>query len=99
VVGVLSLSKGKGGSRWTTEEAAVLETLAAQLGQALDSARLHQDTQRRAQREQLQRQIIEKVRAAPDIDTIARTAAEELVKVLGGARGFVKLRTRPLNDE
>jgi GAF domain-containing protein len=99
VVGVLSFTKGKGAARWTAEETTVLETLADQLGQALDSARLHQDTQRRAQREQLQRQIIEKVRAAPDIDTIARTAAKELAKVMDGARGFVKLSTKSVDDE
>jgi len=99
VVGVLSFDKDERGARWTIEETALLETLADQLGLALEAAQLYFDSQRRAQREQLQRQIIEKVRAAPDIDAIARTAAEELVKGLGGARGFVKLSPSRLNDE
>jgi GAF domain-containing protein len=72
--------------------------LADQLGLALEGARLYQETQRRALQEQLTRQITDKVRAAPDISTIAQTAAEELVKALGGVRGFVKLDTNKSDD-
>jgi GAF domain-containing protein len=75
-----------------------METLTQRLGLALDNARLHQDSQRRALREQLTRQITDKVRAVPDVDAIAQTAAEELARVLGSSRGFVKLSTSPLDE-
>ena len=74
----------------------LLETLLGQLEVALDSARLYEETQRLAQRERLARQITERVRAAPDMESIAQIAAEELIKALGGSRGFVKLSTRTL---
>mgnify|MGYP006305396647 FL=1 len=70
----------------------MLDTVADQLGQALESARLYQETQRRARQEHLAREITEKVRAASDVETIAQVAMEELARALGGARGFVKLR-------
>jgi GAF domain-containing protein len=83
---------------WTAEETSLMETLTQRLGLALDNARLHQDSQRRALREQLTRQITDKVRAMPDVDAIAQTAAEELARVLGSSRGFVKLSTSPLDE-
>ncbi len=98
VIGVVKARRSKMADQWTAEEADLLDALVDQLGQALESARLYQETHQRAWREQLTRQITEKVRAVPDVDTIAQTAAEELAKALGGARGFVKLSTKTLDE-
>ena len=92
VIGVIDTFKQGGSGDWTPDEIDVIQEITAQLALALDNARLHQETQRRAVREQLAREITEKVRAAPDVESIAATAAEELVKALGGSRGFVTLR-------
>ena len=99
VIGTINARKSLEASQWTAQEQRLLETVADQLGQALESARLYQETQRRARQEQLAREITEKVRAASDVETIAQVAAEELVKALGGARGFVKLRKEALNGK
>jgi GAF domain-containing protein/HAMP domain-containing protein len=98
-IGVVQARRAPEAGRWTAEEMDLLETLVVHLGQALESARLYQETRRRATREQLARQITEKVRAIQDVETIARTAAEELTKALGGTRGFVKLGTKTLNGK
>ncbi len=92
VIGTINARKSGENSQWTAEEQRLLETVADQLGQALESARLYQETQRRARQEHLAREITEKVRAASDVETIAQVAMEELARALGGARGFVKLR-------
>jgi GAF domain-containing protein/HAMP domain-containing protein len=99
VIGVINARKPPEAGQWVEEEMDLLETLVNRLEEALEGARLHEQTQSRARREQMARQITEKVRAAPDIETIAQTAAEELVRALGGARGFVQLRTETLDDE
>ena len=99
VIGTINARKSLEASQWTAQEQRLLETVADQLGQALESARLYQETQRRARQEQLAREITEKVRAASDVETIAQVAAEELVKALGGARGFVKLRKEAPNGK
>ena len=99
ILGVLRARRPQDGGEWQEDEIALLETLVDQLGQALENARLHQETQRRAVREQLAREITEKVRAAPDVESIAATAAEELVKALGGSRGFVRLQANDGNAE
>jgi GAF domain-containing protein len=98
VIAQVNARKPAEAGEWTAEETTLMETIAQRLGLALDNARLHQDSQRRALREQLTRQITDKVRAVPDVDTIAQTAAEELVRVLGSSRGFVKLSANPQDE-
>jgi GAF domain-containing protein len=83
---------------WTPDEVAILRQIVEHLGLALEDARLYEDSQRRALREQLAREITEKIRAAPDIEAIALTAARELTRALGTERGVVKLTTRKGDD-
>ncbi len=92
VIGVLDTYKPDGAGRWTSEEIALLEALADQLGMALESARLYEDAQRRAAREQLTREITDKMRRAAGVEGIVRTAVDELSRVLGTSRTFVRLR-------
>ncbi len=90
-IGSLQTYRRREDGPWTAEEVTLLESVMEQLGAALENARLYQDTQRRAARERLVRQITDQVRAAPDVDAIARTAAEGLAKALGRKQGFVQL--------
>jgi len=92
VVGVLDAHK-PGGEPWTDEEVSLLEALTEQLGVALDSARLYQDIQRRAARDQLAAQVITRVREALDVETALRTAAGEMRQSLGLDRVVVRLAT------
>ncbi len=82
VVGVIDGRKPDG-SAWKTEEVDLLRTLTEQLGVALDSARLYEDTQRRAARERLTGQIATRLRETLDIETVLATAAQELRDALG----------------
>jgi len=49
-----------------------METLADQLSTALDSARLYQDTQRRAVQEQLVGEITTRMRESLDMETVLK---------------------------
>jgi GAF domain-containing protein len=95
VIGVLDTYKPAEAGEWTSEEITLLETLADQLGEALESARLYQDTQRRAAREQLTREITDKMRRATSIEDIVRTAVDELFGTMRTSRAFVRLGTTP----
>ncbi|RMF27027.1 MAG: GAF domain-containing protein [Chloroflexi bacterium] len=92
VVGVLDTYKPDGAGGWTSEEVALLEAIADQLGVALESARLFEETQRRAWREQLIGQITARIREAGDVEGVLQTAAEELGKALNAARSHVALQ-------
>jgi GAF domain-containing protein/HAMP domain-containing protein len=77
--------------QWTAEEIALLNTLADQLGLALENARLFGDSQRRAAREQLVSEVALQLRGSLDIDTVLQTAVREIGDALGLAEVQVRL--------
>jgi len=81
VIGVINVHKPEQGA-WTDEQIALLETLTEQLGVALESARLYQDTQRRAAREQMIGEVTGRIRETLDMETMLRTAAEQMRQAL-----------------
>ncbi|HEY89560.1 MAG TPA: GAF domain-containing protein [Thermoflexia bacterium] len=95
VIGVLDAHKPDAGGAWMPEEIALLETLAEQLGMALESARLYEDSQQRAARERLTTEITDKMRRAAGIEDIVQTAVDELYQALGTSRAFVRLGNLP----
>jgi GAF domain-containing protein len=78
---------------FTSGEMRVYESVNRQAAIALRSARLYEEAQKRAHREQLIREITSKMRGTPDLETILNTAVEELGKALGVSRAFVRLST------
>lgn len=83
----------------STDEQNLLAAVAQQLAQKVETLRLFEETQQRATREQLARQIADKVRASRDIESALKTAAEELSKALGAARTIVDLQVTPKDDQ
>jgi GAF domain-containing protein len=92
-LGAIRLNKPDGVDEWTTEEIETLETLTEQLSLALESARLYQDTQQRAAREQMVGQVTARVRETLDMETVLRTAADEMRQALGLDKIVVRLAT------
>jgi GAF domain-containing protein len=82
VIGVIDGKKRDGSGQWTAEELALMQTLAEQSAVALESARLYQDTQRRAVRERLIGEVTAHMRESLDIDTVLKTAVQEIVQSL-----------------
>ena len=96
VVGVLNFSKSRDATglspdiTWTREEVTLLEALAEQMGQALESARLYRQTQLRAAREGVIREISDQMQRATDISALMRVTTEALNRTLGGSRVYVR---------
>jgi signal transduction protein with GAF and PtsI domain len=96
VVGVLNFSKSQDATgpsadmNWTHEEVSLLEALAEQMGQALESARLYRQTQLRAAREGMIREISDQMQRATDLSALMRVTTEALNKALGGSRVYVR---------
>ncbi|MBN2003645.1 MAG: hypothetical protein JXA21_09840, partial [Anaerolineae bacterium] len=78
------------GDTWTQEEIEVLQTLTEQLAIALESARLYEDTQRRATRERLLREVTARIRGSSNPEAVLNTLLREVGNVLGRAT-FVRL--------
>ena len=93
VIGVIDFSKPAKGNAWTAEEIALSESLTEQLSTALESARLYQDTQRRAAREQLIGEITSRIRESLDIETVLKTTASEMRQALDLDNLVIRLAT------
>jgi GAF domain-containing protein/HAMP domain-containing protein len=76
---------------FTPSELNFHRALADQAAVAIDSRRLLAETQRRAEREALIRQITTRIRAAGDIQGVLETTANELARSMGVSRSIVRL--------
>ncbi len=76
-VGVIGYEEGPD-HQWQAEEIAVLETIASRVGLAIENARLLHEARLRAEREQRVSNAASRIRETLDLDTILRTAAQEL---------------------
>ncbi len=76
MIGDLTLESGD--DQWTLEEKQLIESVAAQAAQALENARLIQETQYQAYQEQLVSEFGNRIRESFNLDSILRTAVREL---------------------
>jgi GAF domain-containing protein len=94
-IGTVLLRKREGDGPWTAEETALMQSLTAQLEVALDSARLYQDTQQRAQRDRLMAEVVGRIRQSLEMETVLRTAAQEIRHALDLPEVVVRLGSQP----
>jgi len=94
-IGVIDVHRSDGAGEWAPEEIALLETLSEQLGVALESARLYQDTQRRAVQERLIGEVTSRIRETLDVETVLKIAVQELRRALGLPEVVVRLAAQP----
>ena len=90
VIGVL---EGRRPGGWSTEEISLLETLVEQLGATVERARLYRETQRSAARERTIGEVSGRIRETLDMETMLRTAVDEIRQALSLERMVVRLGT------
>ena len=66
---------------------------------ALERARLLEEAQLRARRESTIRKITDKVNVSFDLETILRTAAEDLSTALGASGAYIELGLHEKTDD
>ncbi len=99
VIGTIVAHKPANAGEWQDDEVTMLHELADQLGIAMESARLYQDTQLRAAREHLVGDIADRLQRAPDMEMLLQIAAQELNRALKGSRAYVRLGIGAWGDE
>lgn len=83
VIGVLDTYKSPDSGAWTEGQVMLLEEITRQLGLALESARLHETTQTRAAHDRLVAEISARMRETLDVETVLKTAVDDIYEVLG----------------
>jgi len=90
-LGSLALQRSDGEPGWTQAEIEFFNAIVSQLGLALENARMFEDIQEKAEREKLVSDISAKLWASSDVDTIVRTAVEEIGSSLNLTQAVVEL--------
>jgi GAF domain-containing protein len=100
VLGLISVSLRQPGRKFSEHDCALLQTLSDQAMNAIQRVRLLEETQRKARHEQILREITARVSRSADVDTVMRTAVEEIGRALG-RRAFVYLKNenKPVSPE
>ncbi len=76
---------------------AFAQALIDQVGQVIENARLLEETERSAQREQQIRQITTRIRAASDVQAVLQATTTELAQSLGVSRAIMRLTLSEAN--
>jgi GAF domain-containing protein/HAMP domain-containing protein len=92
-VGALGFRQAEGEREWTAEEVAMAETISEQLALAADNLRLFEETQRRAARERVARELTDEIRAAVTIEDAVERAIWQLGQVLGAREIVARIGT------
>lgn len=79
-IGTLKIWAGE--NHFLPEDVTLLEDLAARISQSLDSARLFTETQHRAEYERLANQAASRMRESLDVESVLKSAAEDIYQVL-----------------
>jgi len=95
VVGVVNIKLPED-HEWEADEIDIAEAVADRLSLALEAATLLEATQKRAEIERLTADITGKIGSTTQFDSILRTAAEELSRVLGGSDVLVQIQSEVL---
>jgi GAF domain-containing protein len=91
VIGVLFVQDLEREYRFDEDDQRLLNTLASQVAAAIYNARLLGTTYQQAEHERLRLEITNKIRGSIEIQTILKTTASELAKVLGARRARIEI--------
>jgi GAF domain-containing protein len=91
VIGSVILRRESGSVVWTEDDLLLVQDVLEQIEPALESARLLEETQARAMREQAVNVISTQMRRSAGMDAILQNTVRELGKVLGSTRTFIQL--------
>jgi GAF domain-containing protein len=91
VIGVMDI-RAREEHEWDEDEVDIAEAVAERLSLALETSLLLKSTQRRAELERITADIAGRIGATTQFESILRTAAEELSRVLGGSEVLVQIQ-------
>jgi GAF domain-containing protein len=98
-IGKLKLTALGSERTWNEDEIAIAESAAERAALSLENARLLEDAQRLATREQIIGEISASVSSSADMEEILRSAVQELGRKMGGAEVVLELGTAMNSNE
>ncbi|MCL4297073.1 MAG: GAF domain-containing protein [Anaerolineae bacterium] len=93
IIGILGLHAADSQRSWTEDEIALIESVSEQMALAIENARLFEDTQRSAWRDQVVSETTAKVWSSAEIEEVLRTAVAQLGDKLRASEVVIRLGT------
>jgi len=93
VIGALGIHAEDGARQWSEDEIALVTAIAERVALAAENMRLLDETQRRAARERLIGEITSRIRETLDVETMLKTAVDEMYQALGVDKIAIRLTT------
>lgn len=93
VIGTLGLQQAAAGRDWSEEEIILLEAVSEQVTQALERARLFEETQQQAAREKVIADITGQIWASGEFEQVMRTTVQQLGRTLDASKVVIRLGT------
>jgi GAF domain-containing protein len=81
VLGVMSVQSYQVNA-YNSQDVTLLNSIASQVSVAVENIRLYKQAENRARREQVLREVTARVRSSADVETVLRTAAQEVGRAL-----------------
>ena len=97
VIGALNVKASDRDRRWSSDEINLAEAISERLSLALENARLIQDSQRQAIKEQTITEVTGKIGASINLKNVLQTAVEELGRAMPGSEVILQLQNEAKN--
>jgi GAF domain-containing protein len=88
-IGVIKIQTADENRAWDEDDLTMVETIAEQVAQTAENLRLFDETRQRADYERLVGEVTQKIRQAPDLETLSKIATEAISEVLDVSHGGV----------
>jgi len=98
VIGAMG-ARWKEGKAWSEDDLALIEATTDQLAQTIEGLRLLDETQRRATQERLVGEITARMRETLDIETVLKTATDQMRRALDLSEVEVRLGTGAVPEQ
>jgi GAF domain-containing protein/HAMP domain-containing protein len=92
-IGALGIHDDDGSRQWTEGDVDLIEAVAERIAMAVENLRLLDETQRRAAYERLVGEVTTRMRASLDLESVLKTAMDEMYQALGLDEIVIRLAT------
>jgi hypothetical protein len=90
IIGALGIHDRDWDRQWTEDDIALVQSVVERMASAADNLRLVEDTQRQEVKERRLREIADRMRSAPDIDSLIKITVEEMASTLNTTDAFLQ---------
>jgi GAF domain-containing protein len=99
VVGYIHVEAADRNRKWSEDEISMIESVSERAALALENARLFEETERRAEQEQVMAQVTARIGESSSFERILQTTIQELGRTLKARRTYIQMESVSSQDD